>query len=294
VSTSFAANTVCNKYHWSRFIEQASALTGRFFVSACLCLFHGITLAADDALGKYALEPSCSTNKYDDAVTVKHVIDGDTIILSDDRRVRLIGINTPETGREGRPDQLGANQAQDYLSRLLHTNQDIRLVYDKELTDKYGRTLAHLYLKDGINIQAILLKRGLATPLIIPPNLAHFDCYEKSAEFAQSQQIGLWALKQYQPVPVQSITIQDLGYRIITGNVLRIGESKSSTWINLARNLALRITKEDLPYFPDEILKDLVGKEIVARGWLYYSHGEFRMQIRHPVDLRTRQVNSKH
>jgi endonuclease YncB( thermonuclease family) len=293
VLTSFAANTVCNNYHLSRFIEQTSALTGRFFVSACLCFCPGVGLAADDALEKYALETSCSTNKYNDTVTVKHVIDGDTIILTDERRVRLIGINTPETGREGRPDQIGADQAQDYLSRLLHTNAEIKLVYDKEHTDKYGRTLAHLFLKDGINIQAILLKRGLATPLAIPPNLAHVDCYEKSAEFAQSQQIGLWALKQYQPVPVESITIRDLGYRIITGNVLRIGESKSSIWINLARNLALRITKEDQPYFQDSNLKDLVGKEIIARGWLYYSHGELRMRIRHPVDLNIRQANGK-
>ena len=291
--TSFAANTVCNKYRWSRFIVQASALTGRFFVSACLCLFPGITLAEEDALEKYAFEASCSTNKFDDAGTVKHVIDGDTIILADERHVRLIGINTPETGRDGRPAQIGADQARDYLSRLLHTNRDIKLVYDKEHNDKYGRTLAHLFLKDGINIQALLLKRGLATPLNIPPNLAHLDCYEKSSEFAQSQQIGLWALKQYKPVPVESITINDLGYRIITGNVLRIGESKSATWINLARNLALRITKQDLPYFPDDILKDLVGQDVVARGWLYYTNGEYRMQIRHPVDLEIRQTNGK-
>ncbi len=291
--TSFAANTVCDKYRWSRFIEQASALTGRFFVSACLCLYSGIALAEDDALEKYALEASCSTNKFDDAGTVKHVIDGDTVIFADERRVRLIGINTPETGRDGRPAQIGADQAHDYLSRLLHTNQDIMLVYDKERTDKYGRALAHLFLKDGINIQALLLKRGLATPLTIPPNLAHMDCYEKSAEFAQSQQIGLWALKQYKPVPVESISIKDLGYRIITGNVVRIGESRSATWINLSRNLALRITKEDLPYFADAMLKGLVGKDVMARGWLYYTNGEYRMQIRHPVDLKIRQANGK-
>ena len=274
-------------------VEQASALTGRFFVIACLCFYSCVAVAEEDALEKYAFEASCGTNKFDETGVVKHVIDGDTVILTDGRHVRLIGINTPETGHDGRPAQIGAEQALDYLSRLLHTNTDIMLVYDNEHTDKYGRTLAHLFLKDGINIQALLLKRGLATPFAIPPNLAHLDCYEKSSRFAQDQQIGLWALKQYKPVPVEAISIKDLGYRIITGKVIRIGESKSATWINLARNLALRITREDRSYFPGNMLNELIGKDVAARGWLYYTNGEFRMQIRHPVDLEIRQANSK-
>jgi len=286
VLTSFAANTVCNKYRRIGSTKQASALTGRFFVSACFCLFSLTVLAAEDALEKYALASSCSTTEFDDAVTIRHVIDGDTVVLTDERRVRLIGINTPELSRDGRPPEIGADQAHDYLRRLLQTNQNIMLVYDNERADKYGRTLAHLFLKDGINIQALLLKRGLATPLTIPPNLAHLDCYEQSSEYAQSQQIGLWALKQYKPVQVDTITIKDLGYRIITGNVLRAGESHSATWINLAKNLALRITTEDLSHFPDTMLKGLMGKNIEARGWLYFANGQFRMQIRHPVDIK--------
>ena len=286
VLTSFAASTVCNKYRSGFCKQQASALTGRFFVSACLCLFFISVHAEDDALEKYALHPSCSTTDFDDTVTIKHVIDGDTVVLSDERRVRLIGINTPEISHDNRPAEIGADQALDYLARLLKTNPDIGLVYDEERTDKYKRTLAHLFLKDGINIQALLLKRGLATPLIIPPNLNYLDCYGKSSEFAQSQEIGLWALKQYQPVSVESLSINDLGYRIITGNVMRIGESRSATWINLARNLALRITREDLPHFPDNMFKDLTGKNITARGWLYFANGQFRMQIRHPANIK--------
>jgi endonuclease YncB( thermonuclease family) len=286
VLTSFAASTVCNKYRSGFCKQQASALTGRFFVSACLCLFFISVHAEDDALEKYALHPSCSTTDFDDTVTIKHVIDGDTVVLSDERRVRLIGINTPEISHDNRPAEIGADQALDYLARLLKTNPDIGLVYDEERTDKYKRTLAHLFLKDGINIQALLLKRGLATPLIIPPNLNYLDCYGKSSEFAQSQEIGLWALKQYQPVSVESLSINDLGYRIITGNAMRTGESRSATWINLARNLALRITREDLPHFPDNMFKDLTGKNITARGWLYFANGQFRMQIRHPANIK--------
>jgi endonuclease YncB( thermonuclease family) len=285
VLTSFAANTVCNKYR-SGIYKQASALTGRFFVSVYLCLFSTTVHAEDDALEKYAFIPSCSATEFDDTVTIKYVIDGDTVVLSDERRVRLIGINTPEISHDNRPAEIGADQALDYLARLLKTNPDIGLVYDEERTDKYKRTLAHLFLKDGINIQALLLKRGLATPLIIPPNLNYLDCYGKSSEFAQSQEIGLWALKQYQPVSVESLSINDLGYRIITGNVMRTGESRSATWINLARNLALRITREDLPHFPDNMFKDLTGKNITARGWLYFANGQFRMQIRHPANIK--------
>jgi endonuclease YncB( thermonuclease family) len=293
VLTSFAANTVCNKYR-PGFFRQASALTGRFFVSVCLCLCPCILPAEEDALEKYALEASCSVNSFDHTATVKQIIDGDTIVLADERHVRLIGINTPEIGRDGRLAEIGADQAHDYLSRLLQTNPEIGLVYDQERTDKYGRTLAHLYLKDGLNIQALLLKRGLATPLVIPPNLSHLDCYEKSSAYAQTRQIGLWALKQYQPVPVESLSLNDLGYRVISGNVLRVGESRSATWINLARNLALRITKGDMPHFPDNMLGNLTGKNITARGWLYFTNGQFRMQIRHPSDIRIEVQKGSH
>ena len=281
--TNFVANTGCVKRYSPRHSAPTSVPAGRFFVGAglFLCVLLPGQSAGDGANPRQA---TCHTSDYDEKAVVNNVIDGDTVILTDNRHIRLIGINTPETGHDDRPAQSGADQAYNYLNSLLHTNKTISLHYDRQRFDQYKRTLAHLFLEDGTNVQALLLDRGLATTLTIPPNLEFVDCYESSSTNAQIHRIGLWALKQYQPTPVEFITSKDLGYRIITGKIIHVAASKSAAWINLAKNLSLRIDNEDLHYFGN--LEKLAGKQIRSRGWLYFSSGEFRMQIRHPVDMK--------
>lgn len=262
---------------------QKSAFIWRFFISFCFffCIAPTNTYAA--ATTNTA---ACSTGNYQERVTVKRVIDGDTVILTDGRHIRLIGINTPEIRHDNRKPEIGAEQARDFLSRLLNTNKDLLLSYDDERTDHYGRTLAHLFLHDGTNIQSLMLKRGLATTFFIPPNLNYLECYQASMEYAQSHKIGLWALTQYQPLSANSITANDLGYHIISGKIKRIGESKSSIWINLTQNIALRIARDDLQYFDKNYFQTLTGKQVIASGWIYFSKGGFWMRIRHPVDIK--------
>lgn len=259
-----------------------SAHFGRFFV--CLWLYTGcpaLLQAETDSLHN----PACRTATYDEEVELKKVIDGDTIILADDRHVRLLGINTPEIGRDGEVSEPGAEEAMDYLQRLLRANKRLKLRYDEDRYDRYERTLAHLFLPNGLNIQALLLSRGLATTLTFPPNLAFLDCYQASVSEARSHRIGLWAMRHYQPLPAAQVSTDKLGYRIITGKVSRTGESRSAFWINLGRHVALRITREDLDYFEPQFLQTLTGRTVLAQGWLYLGNREFRMRIRHPADL---------
>ncbi|MGH8119109.1 MAG: thermonuclease family protein [Gammaproteobacteria bacterium] len=283
--TSSAANTACGNPYPGVVHATTSARAGRFFVWAFLLLCQAPALAQDHAIANNPDQASCRSGTYDEKATVKHVIDGDTIILADDRHVRLIGINTPEVSHDNFPSQPGADQAHRYLDSLVRTHKTIHLHYDQERTDHYGRTLAHLFLPDGTNIQSLLLIRGLATTLTIPPNLEFLDCYAASAGQARDHGIGLWALRQYQPLPVEFITRKELGYRTITGTILRVTAGKSSSWFSLAKNMSLRIDNDDLQYFSD--LQALVGKQVMASGFLYYSSGEFRMKIRHPLDLQT-------
>jgi micrococcal nuclease len=275
-----AANTVCNKPCSFTGFKRTSALIGRFFFSCFFVLFSLDCNAAADRN-----HDTCRVADLQERATVDHVIDGDTIVLSDNRHVRLIGIDTPETGRDGHKSEMGADAASDYLGRLLQTNKTIYLRYDQQRKDHYQRTLAHLFLQDGTSIQSLLLKRGLATPLTIPPNLEFLDCYQTSTRYAQQHHIGLWALYKYQATPAEALSTKHLGYRIVIGTITRIGESKSAIWINLANNMAIRITREDLKYFNSMQFDQLTGKQLAIRGWLYFMNGEYRMRIRHPVDL---------
>ena len=277
--TSSGVNTVCNKTGSIGFI-RTSALFGRFFVYCYLVLYPIHSTAASNQK-----DESCRAGNLHEMVTVNHVIDGDTIVLSDDRHIRLIGIDTPEIGYDGHRSEMGANEARDYLGRLLNSNKTIFIIYDQQRKDHYQRTLAHLFLQDGTSIQSLLLKRGLATPLTIPPNLDMLDCYQASSLYARQHHIGLWALRKYLPTPVEALSTKYLGYRIVIGTITRIGESKSAIWLNLTNNMAVRIAREDLKYFAALDLNHLQGKQLAVRGWLYFQNDEFRMRIRHPVDM---------
>ena len=92
---------------------------------------------------------------------VEWVPDGDTIHLEDGRRVRLLGIDTPEMGRDGGPDQYYARESRDYLRRLIG-DRPIRLEADNQGPDRYGRLLAYVFLADGRMANEVLVEEGLA------------------------------------------------------------------------------------------------------------------------------------
>ena len=285
VLTNSVANTVCSKHSFHHRTFRKSALIGRFFILIWLlvvltCLSFKVLADASNISGH-----SCRTPDYHETAKSRHVIDGDTIILADDRHVRLIGVNAPEIGRDGKASQAGAIRARNFLKQLLSKFQTVHLVYDKERYDRYQRTLAHLFLPDGTNIQAKLLRQGVTTPLTIPPNLTFLNCYRDNANSARNKDKGLWALPDYKPIPASKISSRDSGYRIIIGRVLRISDSSSAIWINLTPDVVLRIVREDLVYFNNIDLKELDGRIVQARGWLQHHGREHRMRIRHPVDL---------
>ena len=230
-------------------------------------------------------QSSCKPGSSDEIVEVTHIIDGDTVILKDGRHIRLIGINTPEIGRNGKASEPGADAAREHLLSLLQGHRQILMEIDRQQFDRYKRTLAHLFLPDGENIQANLLAEGLATPLTIPPNLNYLDCYLHHSNEAIASQQGLWGLQQYKPLASTSLDKGIRGYHVITGRVERIGASRSAIWINLSGKIALRIKREYLSYFNEQELQNLQGKMIQVRGWIYIKDKEFRINLKHRSDM---------
>jgi hypothetical protein len=140
-------------------------------------------------------------------------------------------------------------------------------------------------MANGRNVQAELLRTGLALPLILPPNLRYLDCYQLSVAAARAQRRGLWSNPELQPKPAIRLTGEERGFQIITGRVIRVGESRSSISLNLAPRVALRIARADLHYFTDYDPAGLRGLEVEAQGQVYRRNGELRMRIRHPGTL---------
>lgn len=128
---------------------------------------------------------------------VVRVIDGDTFRVADGTVkgmvVRLIGIDAPESrnSRNKVKHELGA-EATAYLQRLL-SGKRIRLEYDIDKTDRYGRTLAYAYLEDGTFINAEIIRNGYATIMTIPPNIKYQELFLKLERRARNSNKGLWS-----------------------------------------------------------------------------------------------------
>ena len=125
-------------------------------------------------------------------MAVDRVVDGDTLVAADER-VRLIGVDTPESVDPRRAVQCFGREASAYLSSLLPPGTPVRLVADVEQRDRYDRLLAYVYrLPDGLFVNAELLRSGHAQVLTVPPNVAHSDRFVALAAEARRTGRGLW------------------------------------------------------------------------------------------------------
>jgi micrococcal nuclease len=132
---------------------------------------------------------------------VVRVIDGDTIRVrldkpSEQRTVRYIGVDTPESVAPGEPVECFAKAASDFNRRLV-AGRRVRLVLGEERRDRYGRLLAYVSVEGGPSVEEELLRRGFARTLTIAPNDArapHFSALERRAK---REQRGLWGTCPY-------------------------------------------------------------------------------------------------
>jgi micrococcal nuclease len=127
---------------------------------------------------------------------VVDVIDGDTIDVDVDgraTRVRLIGIDTPETKVPDQAPECQGPEASAHTLALLPPGTFVRLERDTEPRDDYGRTLAYVHrATDGLFVNLDLVERGLATPLSIEPNTTHRATFVAAAAAAETAGRGLW------------------------------------------------------------------------------------------------------
>jgi endonuclease YncB( thermonuclease family) len=125
-----------------------------------------------------------------DLFICEKVIDGDTIRLSNGEKVRLIGVDTPEFYHPLKPIEFYTKEATAFTKKLVE-GKKVRLEYDNEKRDKYGRLLAYVYLEDGTFLNAEIIKQGYGFAYTKYPfkYLEQFKEYEKQA---REKELGLW------------------------------------------------------------------------------------------------------
>ncbi|WP_026954994.1 thermonuclease family protein [Algoriphagus vanfongensis] len=110
-------------------------------------------------------------------------VDGDTFWVKMENgkaeKIRLIGVDTPEVKWEGLTDeQPGGKEASEYVKNLLK-GKKVLLEYDVQKYDRYGRTLAYVYLEDSTFLNAHLLEMGLARMATYPPNVRYVEVFRE-------------------------------------------------------------------------------------------------------------------
>jgi len=118
---------------------------------------------------------------------VARVVDGDTIVLQDGRKVRYLDVDCPEAttvvecfGEEARE----ANEA-------MVLGREVDLQYESQCEDEYGRLLAHVFV-DGRVVGLDLVAQGYGCALVIPPNTEHGEDFRQAQEWARAHGLGLW------------------------------------------------------------------------------------------------------
>lgn len=242
------------------------------FAFLAVLLWSGSTAAA------------CRPPAAGEQATVAQHYDGDTLRLADGRRVRLLGIDTPEMNhRRGLPQPL-ARQALARTQSLLPRGGLVRLTRDRQTRDRYGRELAHAFRPDGSSVEETLLREGLAVAFILPPNVAMADCLLAAEGAARSARRGLWTLPAYRPQPAASVPA-DGNYHLVRGQIT--SAQRRGDWVLLAldRRVQLRIARAAWSAFTPADHLAWRGRTVIARGKIQPYNGRPHLRLWHPSQI---------
>lgn len=238
---------------WFPGTAKKASLWGAFFVCAV-----GVVLplqAAADCRAPAALREA----------QVAAVVDGDTLRLTDGRSVRLIGLNAPEKARDERPAEPLAEAATRHLQQLVDASGGrVGLLAGTQARDRYGRSLAHAFGRDGRNWEAQLLAAGLGFAVAMAPNTALVDCQFAAEGAARAAGRGVWRLTPL----LETSRLRRGGFALLRGRVATVERNRGGLWLELDGSLVLQVEAQSLALFDERALRALAGRTVVVRGWV--------------------------
>ncbi len=263
--------------------NKKTLFMGVFFVSALVSFFYPVTTTA----------AGCSADNNPsqlESVTVKWVYDGDTLLLTDKRKIRLI-VDTPEVKHHKQKRQAYAAKAREALRVLLKkSHYRVNLRYGAERKDRYSRTLAHVYTPSGINIANWLLEKGLASTMIFPPNIKLAHCYKQAEGQAQQHVLGIWRLKRNKIKAAANLSGRAKGHIRLKGRIKKVIHHKKSIIMELdshsKRPIQIKIKKKHFRYFKHFDTDKLWDKTIIISGYLKNKRYKRTISLKHPFQIR--------
>lgn len=217
-------------------------------------------------LGVTSAFAECSKPDSAKKIRAEKAFDGDTVRLSTGRSVRLIGVNTPEMNYKRGSPEAGAWAAKRFVQSLL---SDISFIQPGiQPRDRYGRTLAHLFLRDGRSLEELLLKQGMGYYLAIPPNVLLRDCLRAAEKDARQYSLGVWREGRW-PQQATDLKPGTTGFVILRGQITKVSRANNAWYLELDNRIALKLNADVLMLF-DDAHKALIRPKssLEVRGWL--------------------------
>ena len=222
---------------------------------------------------------------------VAEVVDGDTLVLEDGRKVRLVGIQAPKLplGRPHVATQPFADDARATLAELT-LGRTVRLSFGNRRVDRYDRRLAHLHDENGRWIQGDLLRRGLARVYSFRDNrslIADMLTLEREARRADR---GIWSHAFYRVRSVAETPRHLDSFQLVEGRVLAAAEVRRRVYLNFGEDwrtdFTVTVSPRDRRRFrrPPFDLLALKDRRIRVRGWLYRRNGPM-IDVTHPEQI---------
>ncbi|MCL6414959.1 thermonuclease family protein [Aestuariirhabdus sp. Z084] len=236
-----------------------------------------------------ALALTCEPRGELESVKWRTVFDGDTLLLADGRRLRLLGVNTPELGRDGLADEHEAVAAKQFVARQLDRNSSLYIETAEQEKDRYGRLLARVYLgPDRHSLSELLIRQGLGALVVVPPNVSGWQCLAEAERDAKQEALGIWG--QW---PLSPKALERSGFFVLQGEITGIDSSQKYWWLEVDRGLVLRVSKADRRRYPMLPGEGNLGQSVEVRGWvidrqsrggkLKKGHRRWMLPLRHPA-----------
>ena len=225
---------------------------------------------------------SCLQNRNSEAARVAKVTDGDTLVLTNGQRVRIIGINTLELNARSQASRASARAATNAL-RTLIGNRDITLLTGPEQRDRHGRRLAHVLNKDGLNISGELIRRGYATAVAVAENTLCADHHFALESEARSKSLGIWETPSEWFVDSDTLARDSRGFKLMKTTITSIRSRGGQTIIRFSNGINATLGKYWTAAPPDT---DLVGARVEIRGWVGGKRTRPKLTLHHPLNMR--------
>ena len=248
-----------------------------FLVVGCVLLNTASMAIASAAVGS-------------ETARVRHVIDGDTVVLQSGEKVRLLGINAPEKASDRQSAQPYSLEALLTLRELVE-DRNVQVIAGQQNRDRYGRLLAYLETSDGVDVQQVLLRRGYAFATAFPPDIDRLEDYLKAEWAARREKIGVWQQDVTNIFDLSKHYQGEIGFGLFSGKIVSVKTSARNVRLLFDGNIVVTISQDAWAAFWTGPPQGIRGQQVEARGWLTRARGtnsnnSYYLKVRHPSMLK--------